>query len=160
VETDRIAALIRTLRTTPTRRAVATGVVTLAVSTPLAPLFGLERAEAKRKGRKKNNKRKKKNNCTDCGCCPPTQPSCCGDGTSGNRFCYSTAAETCCPTTVAGIAGACPKGTVCALGPGGGPLSVVLPAAWGATTRGAVHRGPFAATAGHAATTLPAIPAC
>src|SRR4051812_18053020 len=42
MDTDRIANLLRALRTSPSRRAVTTAVVALAVSTPLAPLFGHE----------------------------------------------------------------------------------------------------------------------
>src|SRR3954451_23735474 len=56
MDTDRIANLLRALRTSPSRRAVTTAVVALAVSTPLAPLFGHEPAEAKGKGKKKKKK--------------------------------------------------------------------------------------------------------
>ena len=149
MDTDRIAELLRGLRTTPSRRAVATAAAALAVSTPLAPLFGWERAAAKGKGHKKNKKKhKKKNNPKDlipppcafgeiacnndpfaccapnlcsstCGCCPATQPTCCGDATTVNRLCFDPTAEACCPRTVTGLVGACPKQTFCALGAGG-----------------------------------------
>jgi hypothetical protein len=143
MDTNHIAELFRELRVTPSRRAVSTAVVALAASTALAPLC--ERVGA---GGKKKKKKKKKNDPKDlipppcalgeidcngdpfaccapqlcspkCGGCPPNKPACCGDANSGNHFCYDPAEETCCPTTVAKIAGACPKKTFCATGAGG-----------------------------------------
>src|SRR5215212_9745421 len=144
MSTARIAELLRDLRATPSRRAVTTAVVALAVSTPLAPLFGSEQSRAKgtgHKGKKKKGKKKHPRDlvppcalgqvpcadlgccspelCTSCGCCPATQPQCCGDATTVNRLCYSSADEQCCPKSVTGIVGACPKQTFCALGAGG-----------------------------------------
>jgi hypothetical protein len=147
MDTDVLVARLRALRTTPSRRALTTAVVALAVRTPLASLVSQDWVEAKGKGHKHKKKKKKKkiepppcalgqaqcatagNHCCDpalcsaCGCCPATQPACCGDAAAGNHFCYDPTAETCCPTTVTGIAGACPiqppLTTFCSTGAGG-----------------------------------------
>ena len=142
MDTDHIAALLRGLRTTPSRRAVTTSVAALAASTVLAPYFGKERAEGKGKKKKKRKKNPKDlvpppcalgqiachddsfaccdpKLCTSCGCCPATRPSCCGDATTVNRLCYDPTAESCCPTSTTGLVGACRKQTFCAFGAGG-----------------------------------------
>jgi hypothetical protein len=127
---NHVAELLRTLRSTPSRRAVATALLAVASSTAFSPFVdravaGSKGGGGKRGGKKKRkDKKKKKWNIDELPPLPPLPPPCplgqslCGDATSGNRFCYSSANETCCPVTVTGIAGACPKQTFCATGAG------------------------------------------
>ena len=128
MDTNHVAELLRMLRSTPSRRAVATALLAVAAGTALSPF--VDRAAAggkggggKRGGKKKpKDKKKKKWKIDDLPPLPPPCPlgqSLCGDATSGNRFCYSAAEEQCCPVTVTGIAGACPKQTFCSTGAGG-----------------------------------------
>jgi hypothetical protein len=127
MDSNHVAELLRTIRSTPSRRAVATALMAVAAGTALSPFA--DRAAAggkggggKRGGKKKpKDKKKKKWNIDDLPPLPPPCPigqSLCGDATSGNRFCYSPTNEACCPVTVTGIAGACPKQTFCATGAG------------------------------------------
>ena len=146
MDTQSLVGLLRDLRSKPSRRVVSIAIAAIASETIFASLVHDDQAQAKgggkRKGRKKNKKKKlqKPPSCAlgeidcrndpfdccapslcsnKCGCCPANKPACCGDATSGNFFCYDPAAEACCPTTSAGIAGACPKLTVCSTGAGG-----------------------------------------
>ena len=145
MDTDRLANLVRSLSTPPSRRAVNRGLAGLVTGSLFSPLLApvSMRANGKKGGKKKDKKKKKRNPkdlvpecalgqvpchdlgcctfdlCTSCGCCPATQRACCGDATTANRLCYDPAAETCCPTTITGLVGACPKQTFCATGAGG-----------------------------------------
>jgi hypothetical protein len=141
MDTASIAELIRGLRTWPSRRAVATTLVTLGATTALAPL--VDQADVRGKGRKKRKGKKKRKKkklnpecpsgqvlCDDlqccerdlctvegCGCCPATEPQCCGNSSTLTRFCYDSAAETCCPTVAETGATACPQWAFCANSP-------------------------------------------
>jgi hypothetical protein len=106
MEADRFDSLTRALLTTPSRRAVATAVVTLMATTALSPLFDRAGAGGKGKGggkgksknKNKNKKKKDKDNIDELPPLPPPplppvcQPSC----TSDQHCCDGSF---CCPTT-------------------------------------------------------------
>jgi hypothetical protein len=140
-----IAALLRELGARPSRRAVATALVTLGASTTLASLVERKGIAAKGKGKHKKKKGKKKNNNNDddlpplprpvcpsdlatpgpCGCCPAPL-ECCPSGGAGGPSCYNPATEACCPAVRGDCANVCPQGTTCEVWDN--PSDVLIPA--------------------------------
>jgi hypothetical protein len=106
MDTDSVAALMRELARTPSRRAVGRALAALASGSAFEPLIGFARVEAKKKG---GNVKKWKRYCkayhylwcpveyvlkfccpqhpdspavcTECGCCDPGASQCCRPGT-------------------------------------------------------------------------------
>jgi hypothetical protein len=74
MDAERLASLVRSLSTTPTRRAVNRALLTLVAGTALAPMIEATTGDAKRKRRKK--KRKKRRPCIEShnGTCHPCAP--------------------------------------------------------------------------------------
>src|ERR687897_151254 len=77
MDADRFAHLVRTLLTTPSRRAVMRGLAALVAGTILTPLFGAETEAAKRRGHERGEqvqderkKGKKKKLCANAGQTP------------------------------------------------------------------------------------------
>jgi hypothetical protein len=102
MDTGRIAALVREIARTPSRRAVTRALAGLGVSSVLGPLIGpgTDQASGKGHGHNKNNKKKKKKDKKD----PPPRPNC------GAVPCY--AGTHCCFDSYC-----CPDGSGCDPGP-------------------------------------------
>jgi hypothetical protein len=142
MDTDSLVAVIRDLRTTPSRRTLTAAVASILASSTFAPALGFDQAQAKGHGKKKKKKKLElppcalgqvecrgdplvccaPDHCSDsCGCCPEALPQCCSG--PANHVCYDPNIEACCqaiPET--GIAGTCPKGMFCATDRGGTPI--------------------------------------
>lgn len=134
MDIENLANVLRSMASTPSRRAVSRALLGFGAGSGLAQLFDPVSGEAKKGGGNNNKKKKKKKKsppppppppppqpptcqfgqetCGPAGaCCPELRPRCCR-GTI-NSFCYSPNEETCCDPTATGQVGACAKGRVC-----------------------------------------------